>query len=56
MGRSVMEIARMTMYMFLPIGMYYYFGLPAFHNDHVKPFFVRVTAPPRVSPWLSDAR
>jgi hypothetical protein len=41
MGGAVMEIGRMTMYMFVPIGMFYYFGLPAFNENFVRPFSVR---------------
>ena len=40
MGGAVMEIGRMTMYMFVPIGMFYYFGLPAFNENFVRPFSV----------------
>eukprot|EP00045_Choanoeca_perplexa_P020621 m.4740 g.4740 ORF g.4740 m.4740 type:complete len:78 (+) comp7168_c0_seq1:175-408(+) len=45
MGGAVMEIGRMTMYMFVPIGMFYYFGLPAFNENFVRPFYNNVYPP-----------
>ena len=35
-----MEIVRMGGYIFMPIAMFYYFGLPAFRKEHVLPKLV----------------
>eukprot|EP01147_Barroeca_monosierra_P005184 gene5184-7028_t len=40
-----MEIFRMTFYVFLPIGMFYYFGLPNFYENQVLPAFTVPTTP-----------
>ena len=37
-----MEIFRMGFYVMLPIGMFYYFGLPDFYKEHVIPAFKKV--------------
>ncbi|EGD83689.1 hypothetical protein PTSG_04293 [Salpingoeca rosetta] len=37
-----MEIFRMTFYVMLPIGMFYYFGLPDFYKNQVLPAFKKV--------------
>lgn len=37
MGGTRLEIFRFGFYLFVPIGMAYYFGLPSYIDQHVKP-------------------
>ena len=43
MAPAGLEIFRFTVYVFVPIGFFYYFNLPDFYNRFVKPDIVRST-------------
>ena len=41
MGGPTLEIFRMALYVFIPVGTFYYFNLPEFYQTHVKSQLVR---------------
>ena len=41
MGGTRLEMFRFGVYVFVPIGFFYYFNLPGFYNKHIKPELVR---------------
>ena len=36
MGGPNLEVFRMAIYVFMPVGMFYYFNLPQFYENNVK--------------------
>ena len=42
MGGPTLEIVRMALYVFMPVATFYYFNLPSFYANNVKPAMVRI--------------
>ena len=54
MGGPTLEIVRMALYVFMPVATFYYFNLPSFYANNVKPAMVRFAS---LTPaWLSCHR